>query len=142
MDASKYGLGAALLQKGQPIRFAGKTLTDVETCYANIERECLSVCFCLKMFHTYLYSRHVIVQNDHKPLEMIHQKPIHAAPPCLQCMLLCLQKYDYTIQNKPSKEMLLADCLSHFPSLKESLPIPIHQNIQHVQLFTDKLDAI
>ena len=38
--------------------------------------------------------------------------------------------------------MGLADCPSHFPSLRESLPIPIHKNIQHVQLSTDKLDAI
>ena len=49
-------------------------------------------------------------------------------------MLLCMQKYDYTIQYKPGKEMVLGNHLSHFPSHKESLPIPIHQNIQHVQL--------
>ena len=53
-----------------------------------------------------------------------------------------MQKYDCTIQYKPGKEMVLANHLSCFPSLKESLPIPIHQNIQHVQLSTDKLDAI
>ena len=73
---------------------------------------------------------------------MIQQKPIHATPPHLQCMLLHMQKYDYAIQYKPGKEMVLADHLSPFPSLKESLPIPTHQNIQHIQLSTDKLDAI
>ena len=100
------------------------------------------MCFSLKKFHTYLYGRYVIVQKDHKPLEMIQQKPIHTAPSHLQCMLLHMQKYNYTIQYKPGKEMVLADCLSCFPSLKESLPIPIHQNTRHVQLSTDKLDAI
>ena len=73
---------------------------------------------------------------------MIPQKPIHAAPPCLQCMLLCMQKYDYTIQYKPGKELVLAHHLSCFPSLKESLLIPIHHNIQHVQLSNDELDTI
>ena len=80
-DVSEYGLGTALLQGGWPIAFASKTLTDIETCYANIERECLSVCFGLEKFHTYTYGRHVIIENDHKPLEMIQHKPIHAAPP-------------------------------------------------------------
>ena len=91
-DGSEYGLGAALLQDGRPIAFASKTLTDVETQYANIECECLSVCFGLEKFHTYVYGCHITVQNDHKPLEMIQKKPIHTAPPHLQCMLLCLQK--------------------------------------------------
>ena len=50
---------------------ASKTLTDVETNYANIEQECLSVCFGLGRFHTYIYGRHVTVQNDQKLLEMI-----------------------------------------------------------------------
>ena len=53
-----------------------------------------------------------------------------------------MQKYNYTIQYKYSKEMVLAKHLNHFSSHKESLPIPIHQNTQHVQLSTDKLDAI
>ena len=56
-DASEYGLGAALLQNNRPIPFASKTLTDVETRYANIERECLSFVFGLEKFHTYIYGR-------------------------------------------------------------------------------------
>ena len=55
MDTSEYGLGAALIQSGCPIAFTSKTGTDVQTWYANIKRECLSVCFGLKKFHTYLY---------------------------------------------------------------------------------------
>ena len=81
MDASKYGLGDTLIQSSCPIAFASETLTDVQTHYANIERECLSVCFGLEKFHSYIYGRHVTVENDYKLLEMIQHKPIHAAPP-------------------------------------------------------------
>ena len=49
--ASRYGLGAALIQSGHTITFTSKTLTDIETCYANIEQECLSVCFGLEVSH-------------------------------------------------------------------------------------------
>ena len=70
-DSSEYGISVAFIQSSRPIAFASKTLNDIETDYANIERECLSVCFSLEKFHTYLYDRHVIIDNDHKPLEMI-----------------------------------------------------------------------
>ena len=78
--ASEYGLGAALLQSSCPISFASKTLTDVETCYANIEHECLSVCFGQEKFHTYIYGRYVMVENDHRLLEKIQQKPTMQLP--------------------------------------------------------------
>ena len=141
-DMSEYGLSAALLQGGQPIAFASKTLTDVETCYMNTERESFLVCFGLEKFHTYIYGRHVIIENDHKPQEMIQYKPIHAAPPRLHWMLLCMQKYDYTICFKPGKDMVLADCLSCFPSNSNYLPIPLAQNIQHIQLSSADPDII
>ena len=76
-----------------------------------------------------------------KPLKMI-QKPIHAAPPQLQRMLLCLQNYSYTKQNKTGKEMVLADCLSCFPSRKENMPIELHQNIQKIYFKPDKLNIV
>ena len=79
-NASEYGLRVAP-SCGRPIALASKTLTDVKTHYANIERECLSVCFGLEKFHTYLDGSHVIVENDHKPLEVIQYKHIHAASP-------------------------------------------------------------
>ena len=57
-------------------------------------------------------------------------------------MLLCLQKYDYQIQYKSGKEMVLADCLSHFPSCKENIPIELHQNIHSIHFTPDKLNIV
>ena len=141
-DASEYGLSTALIQNNRPIAFTSKTLTDVETRYANIERECLSVCFGLKKFHTYIYRRHILVQNDHKPLEMIQRKPIHAALPRLQYMFLKLQKYNNTIQYIPGKDMVLADRLSHFPSHSNNNQIVLHHNIQTINFNSECLKII
>ena len=129
MDAGENGFGAALIQSGHPIAFTSKTVTDVKTQYAYIEQECLSVYFSLEKFHNTLIAGISSYKMTINCWERIQQKPIHAAPSQLQCMLLCMQMYDYTIQYKPSKEVVLADHLGHFPTCNESLPIPIHQNI-------------
>ena len=115
-DASQRGLGACLLQDGQPIAYASKSLTDTETRYANIERELLAIVFACQQFNTYELGRPFTVESDHKPLEMIHQKSLASAPPRLQRMLLQLPRYDVTIRYRPGKEMLLADALSRCPS--------------------------
>ena len=115
-DASLKGIGACIIQEGQPIAFASKSLTDTETHYTNIERELLAIVYGCEKFHTYLYGRTFIMETDHKPLEMISLKNLTAAPAQLQRMLLHLQQYDLIIMYRPGKEMLLVDTLSHLPS--------------------------
>ena len=56
----------------------GNTKNIHAALHTNIERESLSVCFGLEEFHTYIYGCHIVVQNDHKPLEMIQKKTAHA----------------------------------------------------------------
>ena len=92
-DASDAGLGAALLQKGQPIAFASRALQSVRN-YAQIEKDLLAVIYGLEKFHQYTFGRLVIVHSDHKPLEYIVKKSLFKAPKRLQRMLLRIQKYD------------------------------------------------
>ena len=119
-DASLRGLGACLIQKhngeDQPIAFASKSLTDVETRYANIERELLAIVFACQQFSMYRLGRSFIAESDHKPLEMIAMKNLANTPPHLQRMLLELQRYDVTIKYRPGNQMQLADTLSRCPA--------------------------
>ena len=91
---------------------ASRALTDVESRYAQIEKELLAVVFGLERFHLYTYGRPVNVQSDHKQLEIITVKPLHRAPKRLQRLLVRMLSYDVTIRYKPGKEMYLADTLS------------------------------
>ena len=70
-DASDYGLGSALYQKGKPIAFACRTLTETERRYAQIEKEMLAINFGLEKFHYYTFGRPVTVITDHRPLVSI-----------------------------------------------------------------------
>jgi hypothetical protein len=95
VDASSMGLGAVLLQGGQPIAYASKALTQTEKNYAQIEKEMLAIVFGCTRFHKLIYGRHnVIVESDHKPLETIWKKPLHTAPMRLQKMIMKLQLYN------------------------------------------------
>ena len=64
-DASKDGLGAALMQDGQSIAYGSRALSSTERNYAQIEKELLSVVFGMQKFHQYTYGQEVTVENDH-----------------------------------------------------------------------------
>ena len=137
VDASKKGLGAALLQDGCPVAFASKALTPTEQRYANIEREMLACVFGAERFHTYVFGCAFTIESDHKPLEQINLKNLADTPARLQRMLLRLQNYDITIKYRPGKEMLVADTLSRYSPLigpEVALDIAIH----HVHITPEK----
>ena len=112
-DAFQRGLGAALLQGGQPVAYASRALTDTEVTYAQIEKELLAIVFACEKFDAYIYGRDCVrVQTDHKPLESIFQKELCTAPKRLQRMLLRLQKYSLDVTYLKGEKMLVADNLS------------------------------
>ena len=111
-DASDFGLGACLLQDGQPVQYASRALTQTERNYAQIEKEMLAIVFGLERFERFIYGKHVKVESDHKPLEAIHKKSLLSAPKQIQRMLLRTQKFRYTVVYKKGVEMYIADTLS------------------------------
>ena len=115
-DSSDFGLGATLLQCGQPVAFASRALSSVEQRYAQIEKEMLSIVFGCERFRQYICGREVIhVHTDHKPLEMIFQKPLMMTPKRLQSMRLRLQDYSLKVKYIPGRDMHIADFLSRAP---------------------------
>ena len=122
-DASDKGLGAVLLQNGQPVAFASRTLSKTEQRYATIEKECLAIVFGCERFNQYLARREKIhIETDHKPLESIFRKSLLAAPCRLQRMLLRLQRYNLAVKYKPGSQMVLADHLSRAAQYETTVP--------------------
>ena len=71
-DASEKGLGATLLQKGQPVAFISHSLTKGEQNCAQIEKECLAIVFACEHFNQYIHGQdQTVVLTDHRPLVLI-----------------------------------------------------------------------
>ena len=116
-DASKTGIGAWLRQSDSQgnehiVAMASRSLTETESRYSNIERECLAVTYGLEKFEYYLLGRNVTVETDHSPLEQIFKKNINEAPGRLQRLLLRCLRFDVNVQYKPGRSIPVADALS------------------------------
>ena len=140
VDASQVGLGTALLQNGKPVAFASKALTKTECRYMNIEREMPAAVFGAERFHTYIYGWSFMIESDYKLLESISRKNLADTPARLQCMMLCLQGYDFTIRYCPGKEMVIPDTLSPF-SPRPGPDLPLDITIHHAHIMPDHKEA-
>ena len=147
VDSSSTGLGAALLQDGYPVAYASRALTDCETRWAQIEKECLAILYGVKRFNDYVCHRPFVCESDHKPLESIFRKPLHQAPVRLQRMLMVLQPYDMTVSYKKGSQMFIADTLSraYLPNNSEThveleTPVEVHLIKEQTALSPEKFD--
>ena len=109
--------------------------------HAQIVKELLQWYMDLEKFHHYTYSCFVVVESDHKPLEVIVTKPLHAAPKRLQSLLLRYSKYNESIVYKPGKLMLIADTLSR-ANLPETEAIPETEDILQLNAELDAINTL
>lgn len=75
-DASSYGIGgvpAHITPEGleRPIMYASVVLNKTETRYSQLEKEALSIMYCVKKFHNYLYGQRFTLHTDYKPLQTL-----------------------------------------------------------------------
>ena len=145
-DASHSGLESVLSQDNKPVAYASRSMTDAETKYAQIEKELLAILFGMERFLQYTYGKEVIVESDHKPIEMIHQKSLASSPPRLKGMLLRLQRYTYTVRYKPGPERHDPDMLSkayiHLNvdiKLEEALECHVHLVVRSLPYSDEKI---
>ena len=111
-NVSETGLGAVLMQNGQPICYASRALTDTETRYAQIEKELLAIVWSCHKFDQYIHGHDIVhVDSDREQLQAVLKKPIHQSPKRLQRMRMALQSYSLDIRYKKGSLMFIADAL-------------------------------
>ena len=119
-DASKQGLGAALLQKNpansffQPVPFASRSLSNAETRYSQTEREALAVVFSCEKCKNYEYGLRFTIVTNHKPLLKLYSPSCSEPPTRIHRWSLRLQEFDFKLEYEPGLNNI-ADILSRKP---------------------------
>jgi RNase H-like domain found in reverse transcriptase len=121
-------------------------LSDVERCYAEIDKEALALVYAVENFQQYILRRRFTLKTDHKPLEQLF------GPKCenpklavsrLSRWSLTLSMYDYNIQYQAGSANAPADILSRFPVDKVDTTSSIAERIgERSQLLHLKLQGI
>ena len=96
----------------KPVAYASKSFSDIETHYANIERELLGVVFGVGHFKHFTYGHHTHIITDYKSLLPLFQESVTNTTPHLSRLLLCISEYDLKLHYQPGSKMKLSDALS------------------------------
>ena len=114
-DASDTTIGGVLGQtEGKSpyaIYFISKNLTPTELNYTVTEKEILVVVYSINKFFHYITGYEVFVHTNHSAIIFLMNKPITNGK--VTQWLLLLQDFNITVIDRPSKENLVADFLSH-----------------------------
>ncbi|CAF1183413.1 unnamed protein product [Didymodactylos carnosus] len=118
LDASDYGLGAVLAQKGSPdgeehvIAYASRTLNESERKYSATERECLAIVWGTQHFRPYLEGRSFEVWTDHRSLTWLRR----LKDPTSRRWGMKLDAFDMIVKHRSGAANQNADALSRYPT--------------------------
>ena len=120
IDGYPMGLAATLTQRKpgeqcwQVGQYASRSLTDPEKRYSQIELEALAGDFDCKKFHLFLYKIPIKIVTDHKPLEIVFNKPTRTTSVRVQRIVNRMMDYDVVVEYRPGKENI-SDYTSRHP---------------------------
>lgn len=121
--------------------FASGTLSKAERNYSQLEKEALSIIFCLKKFSKFLLGRKFVIFTDHQPLTSLFnpRKGLSiTAASRLQRWSIILSAYQYEIKYLKGKDNVVADALSRL-CIKTDDGIDIANTLINTFKDTDKL---
>ena len=106
-DASKYQLGAVIMQENKPIAFYSRKLNSAQKRYPTGKQELLSIVETLKEFKNILFGQQLIIHTDHKNL--LYKK---MATDRIICWHLLIEEYGPEYVHIAGPENVVADALS------------------------------
>lgn len=127
-DASKYAVGAVMMQDGRPVAFLSRKLSSAEINYPVHEKEQLAVVYALTKWRVYLHSRPTpfTVYTDHQSLKYLDTK--NTLSPRQVRWMEKLAEFKFEICYRKGSLNVVPDALSRRPdyqlsAVSESSPV-------------------
>jgi hypothetical protein len=118
-DASDSGVGAVLMQKGQPVAFLSKALGPSHQKLSIYEKEFLALIMAVERWRPYLQRQEFIIKTDHKSLSYLCEQSLHSD--MQRKAMTRLMGLQFKVVYCKGKENLVVDALSrvnHFMMLQ------------------------
>lgn len=108
-NASDVGVGAVLMQTGQPIAFIIKTL-GVAHKHISIYEEFFALIMTIERWRQYLQRQEFVIKTDHKSLAYLLEQNLHSELP--RKAMTRLMGMQFKLVYKKGKDSVAADALS------------------------------
>jgi len=109
-DASDIGIGAVLMQKGQPIAYLSKALAQHHKHLSIYEKEFLALIMAVDKWRQYLQHQQFVIKTDHKSLTYLTEQNLHSN--MQRRAMHRLMGLQFQVVYRQGKENVAADALS------------------------------
>jgi hypothetical protein len=113
-NACSEGIGAVLMQQGQPIAFLSRALGDKHK-HLSIYEEFLALIMAVEKWRTYLQQQEFEILTDHKSLSYLNEQNLHSD--MQRKAMTRLMGLQFKIIYRQGKENIAADALSRMPHM-------------------------
>ncbi|XP_019253895.1 PREDICTED: uncharacterized protein LOC109232588 [Nicotiana attenuata] len=115
-DACSLGIGAVLMQNGQPIAYLSKGLSPQHQSLSVYDKELLALVMAVSKWTQYLTGKSFTVKTDQKALKFLLEQKLHTGSQLK--WITKLMQYDFIIEYKKGKENKAIDALSRLPLIE------------------------
>jgi hypothetical protein len=114
-DACADGVGAVLLQKGQPLAFLSKALGEKHKHLSIYEKEFLALLMAVEKWRQYIQHQEFIIKTDHQALSYLNDQNLHSE--MQRKVMARLMGLKFRIVYNKGTDNLAADALSRVAHL-------------------------
>lgn len=138
-DASGFGVGAVLMQNGQPLAFMSQALTSSHLALSTYEKKLLALVMAVWKWRPYLIGASFVVRTIQQALKWLLDQKVGI--PFQQRWISKLMGFNFTVEYKRGATNIATDTLSRLHSITQLIPT-WYVKIQNAYMSDPSLQAL